>query len=129
MTHPIERLKGFLNRASKPGQITNKTKFTIAFPHMPVSLSNALIHLAYIKFYTDMVGLDVRYVGILYMLFGIWNAINDPMLGVFIDRFKTYNLGYRTFFKLEIDDYCSVIVFRFRIAATVIIFPSQKSEI
>lgn len=55
---------------------------------MPVALSNTLIHNAYIKYYTDLIGLDVRYVGILYFLFAIWNAINDPALGVLIDRFR-----------------------------------------
>ena len=55
---------------------------------MPVTLSNTLIHNAYIKYYTDLVGLDVRYVGVLYLVFGIWNAINVPALGVLIDRFR-----------------------------------------
>ena len=84
------KLRAFLNRSSTPGHIPNKAKFFLAFPQMPVALSNTLIHNAYIKFYTDMVGLDVEYVGVLYFVFGIWNAINDPLLGAFIDRLK-YN--------------------------------------
>ncbi len=88
MANIVAKSKAFLNKSAKPGQINNKTKFFLAFPVMPVALSNTLIHNAYIKFYTDMVGLDVKYVGILYFLFGIWNAINDPALGVLIDRFK-----------------------------------------
>lgn len=82
------KFQSFLNKSSQPGQVNNKTKFQLSLPIMPVALSNSLIHMAYIKFYTDLVGLDVQYVGILYMVFGIWNAINDPMMGVFIDRFK-----------------------------------------
>jgi GPH family glycoside/pentoside/hexuronide:cation symporter len=81
-------MRSFLNKPSQPGHIPNKAKFSLAFPGMPVSLSNVLIHNAYIKYYTDLVGLDVKWVGTLYFLFGIWNAINDPMLGVFIDRFR-----------------------------------------
>ncbi len=62
------------------------SKFFLAFPIMPLSLSNVLIHNAYIKYYTDIIGLDVKLIGIVYLVFGIWNAINDPMLGVAIDR-------------------------------------------
>lgn len=82
------KAKNAFSNKSHNGRISNRTKFFLAFPGMPVALSNTLIHNAYIKFYTDMVGLDVKYVGILYLLFGIWNAINDPALGVLIDRFK-----------------------------------------
>ena len=68
--------------------ISNRTKFFLAFPTMPITLSNVLIHNAYIKYYSDIIGLDVKLVGIVYLIFGIWNAINDPMMGVVIDRFR-----------------------------------------
>ena len=55
---------------------------------MPLAISNGLIHSAYIKVYTDIIGLDIKYVGIIWMLFSIWNAINDPLMGVFMDRFR-----------------------------------------
>jgi GPH family glycoside/pentoside/hexuronide:cation symporter len=84
------RLRAFLNQSSIPGHIPNKAKFFLAFPIMPVALSNTLIHNAYIKYYTDLIGLDVEYVGVLYFVFGIWNAINDPLLGASIDRLR-YN--------------------------------------
>jgi GPH family glycoside/pentoside/hexuronide:cation symporter len=82
------KLKGFWSRQKKSGFITNKQKFQLAFPQMPLAISNGLIHSAYIKFYTDIVGLDIKYVGIIWMLFGIWNAVNDPLMGIFIDRFR-----------------------------------------
>jgi GPH family glycoside/pentoside/hexuronide:cation symporter len=88
MANVVARVRSFLNKPSQPGHIPNKAKFSLAFPGMPVTLSNVLIHNAYIKYYTDLVGLDVRWVGTLYFLFGIWNAINDPLLGVYIDRFR-----------------------------------------
>jgi len=79
--------KGFWN-SRKDGGINRKTQFQIAFPMMPLAISNGLIHSAYIKYYTDIIGLDIKFVGIIWFLFGIWNAINDPILGIFIDRFK-----------------------------------------
>lgn len=76
-------------RAPKPnGEISSWRKFLLAFPTMPGVLSSVLIHNAFIKFYTDIIGLDPKYVGIIYLIFGIWNAINDPAIGVMIDRFK-----------------------------------------
>ena len=81
-------LKGFWSRRKKAGYITNKQKFQLAFPQMPLAISNGLIHSAYIKFYSDIIGLDIKYVGIIWFLFGIWNAVNDPMMGIFIDRFR-----------------------------------------
>ena len=84
----VGRIHDFWYKSSRPNQINNKTKFQIAFPYMPVQISNALIHGAYLKYYTDIIGMDIRYMGIIYLLFSIWNAVNDPMMGVFIDRFK-----------------------------------------
>ena len=69
-------------------KIDFKTQFFLAFPAMPVTLSNVLIHNAYIKYYTDMVGLDSQRVGLVYLIFSIWNAINDPLMGALIDRFR-----------------------------------------
>ncbi len=81
-------IQGALNKRNNPGEITLKEKFFLAFPSMPVSLSNVLIHNAFLKYYTDMVGMRVELAGLVYLIFGIWNAINDPLMGVFIDRFR-----------------------------------------
>jgi GPH family glycoside/pentoside/hexuronide:cation symporter len=88
MPNLIARLGAYLNKSTVPGHIPNKAKFFLAFPIMPSALSNTLIHNAYIKYYTDMIGLDVEYVGALYFVFGIWNAVNDPLMGALIDRMR-----------------------------------------
>ncbi len=88
MTQFIAKLKGLFSNESADGSISNRAKFFLAFPAMPVTVGNVLIHNAYIKYYSDVIGLDVGLVGIIYLIFGVWNAINDPMLGVAIDRFK-----------------------------------------
>ena len=69
-------------------KLTGWQKFFLSFPVMPGNLSSVLIHNAFIKYYTDIVGLDPKYVGIIYAIFGIWNAINDPAIGVWLDRRK-----------------------------------------
>ena len=84
----MNMFKGTRQKQGTSGYITNKQKFQLAFPQMPLAISNGLIHSAYIKVYTDIIGLDIQYVGIIWMLFSIWNAINDPLMGVFMDRFR-----------------------------------------
>ena len=56
MSQKTGKLRAYLNKSSVPGHISNKAKFFLAFPSMPVALSNTLIHNAYIKYYTDMIG-------------------------------------------------------------------------
>jgi len=43
-----------------------------------------------IFFYVDIVRLDARMVGLAFALaYGVWNAINDPLVGAFSDRTRT----------------------------------------
>jgi glycoside/pentoside/hexuronide:cation symporter, GPH family len=86
MNRPSFNLATWIRGKAGAKTQTGISKFFLAFPIMPLSLSNVLIHNAYIKYYTDIIGLDVKLIGIVYLVFGIWNAINDPMLGVVIDR-------------------------------------------
>lgn len=88
MANPLSSIKNLFSNESRDGTISNRMKFFLSFPGMPVTISNVLIHNAYIKYYSDIIGLDVGLVGTIYLVFGIWNAINDPMLGVFIDRWR-----------------------------------------
>jgi len=84
----LDKAKSIFSNESQNGGISNRAKFFLAFPNMPATVGNVLIHNAYIKYYSDVIGLDVKLVGWIYLIFGIWNAINDPMLGVFIDRWR-----------------------------------------
>jgi len=82
------RFARYLNHPEPDGQISKWRKFLLAFPSLPGNLSSVLIHNAFLKYYTDIIGLDAKYVGLVYLIFGIWNAINDPAIGVLIDRRK-----------------------------------------
>jgi len=64
-----------------------RDRLFLALPQAPLALSSVLIHNAFIKYYTDMVGLEAPLVGLIYFVFSLWNAINDPLLGLVIDRF------------------------------------------
>ena len=43
----------------------------------------------YMYFYVDKLGLSTRLYGIAMVIYGIWNAINDPMMGIISDRTKS----------------------------------------
>ncbi len=72
------------------GKLSFKEKLTLAMPGPASVIGPIIIHNAMIKFYTDIIGIDPKYVGWIYIIYNIWNAINDPLLGVWVDRLK-YN--------------------------------------
>ena len=59
MSNQTSKWRAFWNKSSTPDHIPNKAKFFLAFPVMAIALSNTLIHNAYIKYYSDVIGLDV----------------------------------------------------------------------
>ncbi|MBQ0168004.1 MAG: MFS transporter [Treponema sp.] len=65
-------------------------KVALALPGPASVIGPIIIHNAMIKFYTDIIGIDPKYVGWIYIIYNIWNAINDPLLGAWVDRMK-YN--------------------------------------
>lgn len=81
----VRRITGGMSVLASHG-ISTKEKLLLAFPMMPSMLSQVLIHNAFVKYYTDMIGLSPSLVGVIYFIFGIWNAVNDPLMGVLIDR-------------------------------------------
>lgn len=65
-----------------------KRRLLLATPLPAAWMSSAIIHNVYVKFYTDIVGLDTRYVGWVYLFFNIWNVLNDPVFGVLLDKMR-----------------------------------------
>ncbi|ERL66105.1 MFS transporter [Schleiferilactobacillus shenzhenensis] len=62
------------------------TKLKISLPAPILSVSAVIIHQVYIKYYTDVLGLNASLVGLVYVIYNIWNAINDPLIGALVDR-------------------------------------------
>lgn len=71
-------------------KLSFKEKLTLALPGPASVIGPIIIHNTMIKFYTDIIGIDAKYVGWIYIIYNIWNAINDPLLGVWVDRLR-YN--------------------------------------
>lgn len=56
------------------------------------SLIGVIVASSLMKFYTDMVGLSPVVYGSMYLIFSIWNAINDPIIGYWADN-RPYKNG------------------------------------
>lgn len=65
-----------------------KQKALLATPLPAVWMSSVIIHNVYVKFYTDVIGLEPKYIGWVYLVFNIWNILNDPVFGVMLDKMK-----------------------------------------
>lgn len=68
------------------GSLTFRDKLTLALPGPASVIGPIIIHNTLMKFYTDIIGLDAKFYGWIYLLYSIWNAINDPLLGAYIDK-------------------------------------------
>lgn len=62
---------------------------------IPSSLHYNIIQSFIIFFYTRKEGLDLAAVGLLLLLYGLWNAINDPIIGFYMDKWKWKKWGRR----------------------------------
>lgn len=84
----INRMKIALMNAfqSTESGLTFKEKWKLALPGPALSVGGVLIHNVFIKYYTDIVGLEPAYVSLVYVVYNIWNAINDPIIGVLLDK-------------------------------------------
>ncbi|MBN2393879.1 MAG: MFS transporter [Anaerolineae bacterium] len=56
------------------------------------SIIGGLVNSAFIKYYTDFIGLDPKWMGYVYILFTVWAAINDPIFGQWLDK-RPYRQG------------------------------------
>lgn len=70
------------------GVLSFGQKFTLALPGPAAVLGSIMIHNTLMKYYTDIIGINPVYIGWIYFIYNIWNAINDPLFGVYVDHFK-----------------------------------------
>ncbi|MCR5823809.1 MAG: MFS transporter [Lachnospiraceae bacterium] len=76
----------FLAGHSGKSALSFREKLFISLPGPAAVMGQIVIHNALMKFYTDIIGLNAKYYGLLYLIYSIWNAINDPLLGAYIDK-------------------------------------------
>jgi len=69
--------------------------FLYSLAAVPSSLHYNVVQSFLIFFYTLTAGLSLGLAGLLLLLYGIWNAINDPLIGYFMDKWKFAKWGRR----------------------------------
>ena len=52
-------------------------------------LASAMISTYAVYYYTDILGLSGALVGIIILISKIWDIINDPMMGILVDRTRS----------------------------------------
>lgn len=71
------------------------SRIWISVADSAVAILQALVAAGALTYYfVNVRGLSTSYTGIVWLLFGIWNAVNDPLFGYISDRTKS-NLGRR----------------------------------
>lgn len=65
-----------------------RQKALLSTPLPATWMSTVVIHNVYVKFYTDVVGLDPKHVGWVYLAFNIWHFLNDPVFGFLLDKMR-----------------------------------------
>ncbi len=81
-----QRIGAIFTGRSSNSALSFREKLFIALPGPASVMGQIVIHNVLMKFYTDIIGLDAKFYGLIYLIYSIWNAINDPLLGAYIDK-------------------------------------------
>jgi GPH family glycoside/pentoside/hexuronide:cation symporter len=66
-----------------------KQKISYSLAALPAWLIAAAYQVWVFSFYFSAIGLPIQYIMAAFILWSIWNAINDPIMGILSDRTKT----------------------------------------
>ncbi len=83
-------MKSFFKRQSEKVFSTTrmgfKEKISLVLPKLPIEVANLITLTVMFKYFTDIVGINSALVGAVFFVLSIWNAVNDPIIGILIDR-------------------------------------------
>lgn len=74
--------------------LPRKTKIAFSFGSLANALLSGTVYTSITFYFNNKLGMDGELLGIAWLLFGVWNAINDPILGWIMDNSKS-KLGRR----------------------------------
>ncbi|MBE2220342.1 MAG: MFS transporter [Anaerolineae bacterium] len=57
------------------------------------NIISGLVNVAFVKYYTDYIGLDPKWMGYVYIFFTVWAALNDPIFGLWADK-RPFKKGF-----------------------------------
>ncbi|MBD3255926.1 MAG: MFS transporter [Candidatus Lokiarchaeota archaeon] len=77
---------GEKNSIEKDKVHTLRGYFLYSLGAVPSALPYNMIGTFFVFFYTVYAGLSLELTGLVLILYGIWNAVNDPLLGYYMDK-------------------------------------------
>ncbi len=94
-----------------------KKKLLFGLSAFPDQLTYQAFTVLVFTFYFAVVGINIFYMWMAFVAWGVWNAINDPMLGALSDRTKQRGkLGKRKFYLIiSIVPLCLMMIFLFTV--------------
>jgi len=72
-----------------PNRLQKKKDIFYAFGNFSGGIVSYAMGSWYMFFYVDTLGLATKYYSIAMVIYGIWNAINDPLMGIISDKTKS----------------------------------------
>ncbi|MDW8563800.1 melibiose:sodium transporter MelB [Staphylococcus shinii] len=94
-------------------QITRKEKYSFGIGAFGKDLVVNLIGIYLMYYLTDILGITAGFVGTLYFVARIWDAINDPIMGMIVDKTKTKWGKFRPWLVIGtvINSFVTIILF------------------
>ena len=75
--------------SDNPAALPKRDKFSFSFALMGQTMIFNVVNLYLMIFYTDIFGLSAALVGTIFLVARIWDAVNDPIMGVVVDKTVT----------------------------------------
>jgi len=69
--------------------LKRSTLFAFALPAAPIAALGLPLAVHIPPFYAKITGLELTFIGVLFLLIRFWDVFTDPVLGVLSDRFET----------------------------------------
>ncbi|MCK5735250.1 MAG: MFS transporter, partial [Spirochaetaceae bacterium] len=69
--------------------LPKRDKFSFSFALMGQTMIFNVVNLYLMIFYTDIFGLSAALVGTIFLVARFWDAVNDPIMGVLVDKTST----------------------------------------
>ncbi|MFX1450862.1 MAG: MFS transporter [Promethearchaeota archaeon] len=96
-----------------PDPKTLKTKVLFGFSAIPDQLTYQAFTFLIFTYYFAVVRINMLLMWTAYVIWGIWNAINDPLLGALSDRTRHRKLGRRIYLYISIIPLSLMMIFLF----------------
>ena len=78
-----------MNTARTQGRMPLRKKFSYGLPAFALAMVGIPVYVHIPKFYTDVIGVNIAWVGAILMAVRVFDAFSDPLMGILSDRANT----------------------------------------